>query len=196
MNKLIYCIRHGESLHNVNFLLYGKSAFYGYKNKDTPLTNYGHEESIQLGLNWKEKHTIELVIVSPLIRTLDTCMNIFMDTDIPILCMETVREYPCGMQTCNQRKDIKLLESMYPRINFENCPTSEDVLWNPEREETIEELNNRIINFKQFLNNRTEKTIALISHSGFISQMIDGKIYYIENGDKELKHCYPYIMRL
>mgnify|MGYP001169291272 CR=1 FL=1 len=34
--------------------------------------------------------------------------------------------------------------------------------------------------------------IAIVSHSGFIGRYKDKYIRYIENGDTELKHCFPY----
>ena len=196
MNKLVYCIRHGEAFHNVNFKKYGKTAFYGKDNIDTELTQFGHEDSIIFGANWKDKPLIELVLVSPLTRTLDTCMNIFGDMDVPIVCMENVREYPCGLQTCNQRKSIHDLKRKYPRITFTQCTSNEDTLWNHSREETLDELKNRIESFKSYVQKRPETTIALVGHSGFISQMLFNRFFYLENGDQELKHCFPYVMKL
>jgi broad specificity phosphatase PhoE len=196
MNKLIYCIRHGEAIHNINFHKYGVSAFYGKENIDTELTYNGHEDSIVFGTNWKDKHSIELVLVSPLTRALDTCMNIFGDTDIPIVCLEDVREYPCGTHTCNQRKSIQELKRKYPKVRFNLFTSNEDILWNGSRNETVDELKERIRSFQSYVMKRPETTIALVGHSGFISQMLFNRFFYLENGDHELKHCYPYTIKL
>ena len=65
-------------------------------------------------------------------------------------------------------------------------------LWNDKREETIDELNQRITDFKKFISERSELKIAIVGHSSFIGQLKDQKIGLLENGDKELKHCHPY----
>ena len=79
MSKLLYLIRHGYALHNELFLKNGCNPliFRSSEVFDAPLTQYGHDQSIQLGYNWKNKHKVELVVVSPLMRTLETAMNIF-----------------------------------------------------------------------------------------------------------------------
>ena len=40
---------------------------------------------------------------------------------------------------------------------------------------------------------KQKKDIAVVSHSSYIGQMIEGKI---GNEDNELKHCHPYIHKL
>ena len=43
-----------------------------------------------------------------------------------------------------------------------------------------------------YLKLKSEKKIAIVGHSSFIGQFKDYHIGYKENGDEELKHCYPY----
>ena len=81
-------------------------------------------------------------------------------------------------------------------MNFDNLQTNSDELWLPHREETLEELNYRILNFIKFIKSRPETNIALVNHSSFIGQMKDNEIKYMENGHQELKHYYPYLMKL
>ena len=47
-----------------------------------------------------------------------------------------------------------------------------------------------------YLKLKSEKKIAIIGHSSFIGQFKDYHIRYMENGDEELKHCYPYEFQL
>ena len=193
--KTIFLIRHGFSLHNELFPKIGVQAFRIKETIDSPLTEEGHNQSIQLGKNWTDKHNIELVLVSPLTRALETAMNIFGDTDIPIICQEFIREYPIGEDTCNQRSSKDKIKNMYPQINFNDICMNEDTAWTPERE-SIESLNQRIEQTKEYINKRNEKTIAVITHSSFIGKWKDNYIRYQENGDTELKHCYPYEYKL
>ena len=194
MTKLLYLIRHGYALHNELFL---KSAlnpqiFRSSEVLDSPLTQYGHDQSIQLGYNWGKKHEVELVVVSPLMRTLETVMNIFGDTNIPIISLEFLREYPLGRDTCNKRSNRDFLENKFPKIDFNNLEHNEDILWRPDTMETIESLENRINTMKKYLLNRQEKNIAIVGHSSFIGYLKDNHIPLMENGDIELKHCHPY----
>ena len=71
-----------------------------------------------------------------------------------------------------------------------------DELWYPEREETIDELNKRITKTFEFIKYRSEQNIAFVNHNSFIEKMKDNHISYIENGEKEFKHCSPYLIEL
>ena len=191
MSKNLYLIRHGHSLHNELYHKIGVNAFRHPEMIDSPLTNEGNIQSIELGYSWTDKHKIELVIVSPLTRALETCMNIFGDTEIPIECYEFLREYPIGEHTCNKRSSLTNIKNKFPKINF-NLDIDIDTLWENDRRETINELEQRIEMMVQFIKSRNEKNIAIISHSSFIGQFMDKHIRYMENGDKELKYCHPY----
>ena len=196
MNKTLYCIRHGEALHNELYKIKGSQVFYNKDYIDTVLTPKGETQSLDLGKYWLNKNEIELVIVSPLKRTLQTAYNIFKDTDIPIISLEFTREYPMGLHTCNKRSNLEELKILYPTIHFSTIFENKDMLWNDKREETIGELNLRIGELYYYINNRPEKKIAFVNHSSFIGQMKDNHIKYLDNGEEELKHCYPYEMNL
>ena len=63
--------------------------------------------------------------------------------------------------------------------------------WNTDRRETLKELSKRDDVFKNFLLNRTEKKIAIVSHSTYLKQFL---FNYVDSMDEsiQLKHCYPY----
>jgi broad specificity phosphatase PhoE len=191
MNKLLYLIRHGYALHNELFLKIGIKAFQSPIVYDSPLTQHGHVQSVQLGQSWDKKYDIELILVSPLTRALDTCMNIFGDTDIPIECHEFLREYPIGEDTCNKRSSLTEIKNKYPKIDF-HLSMDDDHLWIQNYRETLPQLENRINEMIQYIQTRKETNIAIISHSSYLGQFKDNHIGYMENGDEELKHCYPY----
>jgi len=196
MSKTLYLIRHGLALHNKIFaeMGYNVNAFRIPEVIDAPLTEEGQTQSIELGYNWKDKHNIELVVVSPLMRALETAYNIFGDTDIPIICQEYLREYPIGRDTCNLRSDRDILQVKFPGIDFSNIHYNKDILWKEGEEniETTAELNSRISLMKDYLLRRSETKIALVGHSSYIGHFKDNFIPLIENGDEELKHCHPY----
>tara|TARA_B100001287_G_C22653526_1_gene516462 strand:+ start:522 stop:1127 length:606 start_codon:yes stop_codon:yes gene_type:complete len=191
MSKTLYLIRHGRALHNDLFHKIGLNAFRIDTTIDSPLTQEGHIQSIELGNYWDKKHNIELVLVSPLMRTLETCMNIFGDINIPMESHEFLREYPIGEDTCNKRSSLSILKNNFPRIEF-NLEDDEDTLWKREYRENLDELEMRLDKMINYLKNRSEKNIAIVGHGSFIGQFKDKHIRYMENGDEELKHCYPY----
>ena len=196
MSKFLYCIRHGLAEHNVNYYKYGKSTFYDPKYVDTALIPEGFQQVRELRRGWKDLTRIELVVVSPLKRTLQTATELFKEHPVPIIALECCREYPMGLQTCNKRSSRDSLMSKYPQVNFDDLQTNYDEMWFPHREETFDELNLRIEKLKQFIMSRPETHIALVNHSSFIGQMKDNHIRYLENKEEELKHCFPYILNL
>jgi broad specificity phosphatase PhoE len=192
MSKTIYCIRHGLSLHNKLYHKYGSKTFYDNDYTDTMLLPEGKQQAQELARTWKEINTIDLVIVSPLKRTLETAMNIFDEIDVPMIALEMSREFPLGLHTCNKRSNKEELELLYPRVNFDNLVSNKDNIWDDKKEETIEMLNSRIDLIKKYMKDRPEENIAFVNHSSFIGQMKDNDIKYLDNGDEELKHCFPY----
>jgi hypothetical protein len=118
-------------------------------------------------------------------------MNIFGDTDIRIESHEFLREYPIGEDTCNKRSSLSLLKNKYPRVDF-NLEVDQDTLWRSDYRENLNELEQRLQIMIDYLKSRKEKNIAIVGHSSFFGQFKDNHIGYMENGDEELKHCYPY----
>tara|TARA_B100000686_G_C16670943_1_gene906410 strand:+ start:60 stop:650 length:591 start_codon:yes stop_codon:yes gene_type:complete len=189
--KNLYFIRHGISQHNVLYHNLGKRVFYDPRYFDTKLTPKGVQQSIILNNTWNDISKIELVLCSSLTRALETARNIFTNIRVPILALDILKEFPQGIQTCNKRSDKKKIIEDYPEIDFTNVDET-DIMWNYEREETIDELNQRIKTFNEFIQKRNETEIAIVGHNSFIGQYKDGKISLIENGDDELLHCHPY----
>ena len=195
MSKLLYLIRHGLAIHNENFLKYGEKTFFDPKYVDTHLTKEGVQQSLQFGKTWQNIDDIELVLVSPLYRTLETAANIFKDKDVPIISLEELREYPIGRHTCNKRSSRDILIYDFPHINFDNIK-GEDYLWTSDIGEEISSLEKRIDNIKNYIKSRKEKTICIVSHTKFLEKMKYDKISLMEGGKSEIDHCFPYTMNL
>ena len=85
-------------------------------------------------------------------------------------------------------KDVK---NKYPKVDF-HLVSDGDTLWTSDYRETMDELEQRLGEMVKYLQNRKEKNIAIVGHSSYFGQFKDNHIGYIENGDEELKHCYPY----
>jgi broad specificity phosphatase PhoE len=188
--KKIFCIRHGTALHNNLFWTMGKKAYMYYH--DTPLVEKGWCEAEFLAKEWKTINDIDLVVVSPLMRTLSTAETIFKDREIPIVVYDGIKEYPQSGEWCNLRSCKFILKSRFPKFDFSNLKTENDETWQWEempKTQSMAILNGRINMFKQWIMQRPEKNIAVISHSSFLGQLMYGSIGDEQN---ELKHCFPY----
>ena len=195
MSKLLYLIRHGLAVHNENFLKYGEKTFFDPKYVDTHLIEEGVQQSLQFGKTWQNIDDIELVLVSPLYRTLETAANIFKDKDVPIISLEELREYPIGRHTCNKRSSRDILMYDFPYINFDDIK-GQDHLWKSDKGEDISSLKKRIYNIKKYIQKRDEKIICIVSHTKFLEKMKYNKISLMENGESEIDHCFPYTIKL
>lgn len=179
MNKILHCIRHGESIHHKQYLKYGSSSYYNYLYKDSRLTDRGHIQSTNLS-NWDELNNIDLVITSPQYRALQTTSNIFENFlgSKKIIALESVREYPLSFQQCNRRSNKSLLKRHFIHINFDEIETEEDNMWSSDRSESLISLENRVCSFLNFIKNRPEKNICLVGHELFINKLVYNKIMF------------------
>lgn len=189
--KNVYCIRHGTAEHNVMFHEIGEEAYM--KITDSNLTDKGREESALLGDHWTEKENIDIVFVSPLKRTIQTAINIFKGTNVKMYAFDDLKEYPASYENINHREDKKdLIIKYHKHINFRFL-SDKDSLWHDTRHETMEELEKRVIKMKDYLLNRKEKNIAIVSHSSYLAYFLYGNVADFNN---ELRHCFPYRLSL
>lgn len=138
---------------------------------------------------------IELVITSPLMRTMQTAVGVFGGGNYadgvsvsplmvegaghsgreaisslncpPFLAVETCREH-LGVHPCDKRSSVTEYRSLFPAIDFSLIENDEDVLWEPDVREANESVAARGMKFFDWLWTREEKEIAIVSHSGFL----------------------------
>ncbi len=188
--KNIYCIRHGLALHNVLGQEIGSKAYFLEKCFDAPLVDKGILQAKELGKKWDNLDKIQKVFVSPLTRTLQTTENIFKDKiGLKIIALDGIKEFPQGMETCNKRREKKELEMNFKNIDFSELDSDTDQMWREDRFETIEELEQRIEDFKKLLKKLDNENVAVVSHSSFLKQMLYGTI---GDDSNQLNHCHPY----
>ncbi|XP_054801714.1 phosphoglycerate mutase-like protein 1 isoform X2 [Prosopis cineraria] len=195
--KTIHLVRHAQGIHNVE----GDKNYRAYLNPDffdAHLTPLGWE---QVGNLRKHVHAsglikrIDLVIASPLLRTLQTAVGVFGGEDYvdkmdvlplmvanagnsnrpaisslnspPIVAVELCREH-LGVHPCDKRRSISEYEFVFPAVDFSLIDSNEDTLWKADVRETKEELAKRGLEFMNWLLTRKEKEIAIVTHSGFL----------------------------
>ena len=77
----------------------------------------------------------------------------------------------------------------FKNIDFSELDSDTDQMWREDRFETIEELEQRIEDFKNLLKKLDDENVAVVSHSSFLKQMLYGTI---GDDSNQLNHCDPY----
>lgn len=181
INKQITCIRHGKSTHNVDFHERGEIAFTDPKHEDANLTDLGIDQAKQLSKNIGK---FDLVVSSPLTRTLQTTLNVF--GEVPVIVLDELMEFPLGSHTPNKRKKKSELIKLYPTTyNFNNIYELPPDLNKPEE---LKDLELRILALNNWIDKRSETKIALVGHCSFFSE-------FLHMPKNEIKHCVPYTVR-
>jgi broad specificity phosphatase PhoE len=189
MVKKIICIRHGQATHNVDHKIRGTIAYHDPIHRDSSLVKEGENEAKNLNSEI-HKLNFDTVLVSPLTRTIQTCLLATKNIKKPIIAIEWVREYPCGVHTPNNRKSVSFLKDKYTNIDFSEIEEDDDTIWDPVNKETKKQLDYRIEKFKEWINKRQENTFVLFSHASFISRFLGYTKY------EHIKHCYPYVIEV
>lgn len=212
--KTIHLVRHAQGVHNVE----GEkdhSAYMSPRLFDAHLTPLGwnqvnnlRKHVIASGLSKK----IELVITSPLTRTMQTAAGVFggeniMDgIDVPPLMVENagnsdhfaISSLNCphfiavescreqfGAHPCDKRRNIQDYKPLFPAIDFSLIENDDDVLWQADIREEISAVTARGMKFFDWLWTRPEREIAVVTHSAFLRNTLQ---QYANNCDPVIKN--------
>jgi broad specificity phosphatase PhoE len=199
--KVIHFQRHGQGYHNLICDMWreaGRPIDFDSldpelnpltRNEfiDPPLTNLGRQQctSVREGCS---QLSPEVVIVSPLLRCIQTAKLSFRDhadtTVTPWVSHEGCRE-ELGLLTGNKRRPIAEIRDDFPEIDFAAINHDEDELWNSykDRRETLLEKSERIYDFlTSFVMQREESEIAVVSHSAYLFTLLNA-VMDIEDED-------------
>ncbi|XLS73697.1 hypothetical protein HN51_030562 [Arachis hypogaea] len=195
--KTIHLVRHAQGIHNVegdkNYDAYLNPAYF-----DAQLTPLGWQQVDNLRKHVRASgliKRIDLVTVSPLLRTLQTAVGVFGGEDYidgidalplmianagnsshnaissincpPIVAVELCREH-LGVHPCDKRRSISEYQHLFPAIDFSLANSNEDIWWKANARETKEELTDRGLKFLDWLWTRKEKEIAIVTHRAFL----------------------------
>ncbi|KAL3830379.1 hypothetical protein ACJIZ3_019181 [Penstemon smallii] len=202
--KTIHFVRHAQGFHNVA----GEkdhSAYLSPELLDAQLTPLGWEQVDNLRKHVQSSGVfkgIELVVVSPLLRTMQTAVGVFGGEgyadgiDVPPLMVENTgnissrpaisslnsppfvavelcREH-LGIHWCDKRRSISEYKPLFPAIDFSLIESDDDTLWKVDVREANEEVAARGLQFLNWLWTREEKEIAVVTHSGFLIHTLAG----------------------
>eukprot|EP01134_Creolimax_fragrantissima_P000659 CFRG0659T1 len=179
--KTVHFIRHAEGIHNAARSQFGREAYRDWAYYDAELTDTGFEQVLKAKEELETEGVVaDVVIASPLTRTLQTAHGIFDSSITPFVAYEGIRER-YGAYPCDKRKDVSLLESQYPNVDFGLMKSEKDELWTEIREPE-DNIKSRVIEFLDFLVNRPEQRIAVVSHNDFLST-----IFNIIRGPRDMR---------
>lgn len=201
--KTLYFIRHAEGEHNVARRNFGRQAYLEEKYYDAPLTEEGRrqakearENALKASIKRNEFHldNVELVVVSPLRRTIQSATILFEDYyKDKFTAMEGIRER-YGVHPVDRRPDISDMRKEYANVDFSNIVHDKDLLWKRDVRETMQELHSRAVRFLNWIKNRKESEIAVVSHHDFLKALLN--TVHVSQGDYSFKNMEVKNMRL
>jgi len=183
---MIQIIRHGQALHNV---------IRPYPYRDPPLTDIGEEAAKHI-----EVITPDLIVISPMTRTIQTAMIAFpslIGAGVDPLQVE-VQIWPELREAyeaeCCKGLSRSAMTGKFPQLDFSRC--SEEWDYEPhsvgdtvKRAEVVRE---RLLQLS-----KTYKNIAIVSHRGFLAYLVQGdrfelcesRIYTFGEGERMALNC-------
>eukprot|EP00898_Chlorokybus_atmophyticus_P004941 jgi/Chlat1/5448/Chrsp36S05422 len=161
--KTVHLIRHGQAEHNIAGAS-NSAAFLSWEFEDAKLTPFGWQQADALRqemASLAEPLNVQLVVVSPMLRTLQTAACVFgqrqadgtghllmtpmarpdgtvspalyANGNFHIMAAELCREH-LGLHPCDKRQPISFYRTCFPGVDFSEVQTDEDTWWTEERE--------------------------------------------------------------
>ncbi|KAH1057678.1 hypothetical protein J1N35_035743 [Gossypium stocksii] len=180
--KIVHLVRHGQAMHNVEGDI-NREALLSPHLFDAELSPLGLH---QVGKLRKDVHAsgllkrIELVITSPLYRTMQTAFGVFGSTesneDAGVNCPQIMAVELCrdrmGVRPCDMRRRVSECQALFPSIDFSMMDGEEDSMWNPDIRESEEEMAARMGLLMNWLWARPEREIVIVSHGIMLQHIL------------------------
>ncbi|KAH6663453.1 histidine phosphatase superfamily [Halenospora varia] len=163
MPPALILIRHAEALHNIT---------KDYTTHDPPLTAEGLQQCAQLSTYLQENlrlaHKVELIVTSPMQRTLQTtekALGWLIERGVPVIALAELQETTTN--NIDIGRPIPELKKEWPLFDWSSIdpvfPAKEGIY-----EFSQEALLKRGEAARKWLRNRPEKVIAVVGHAGFL----------------------------
>uniref|UniRef100_A0A7S0M519 Phosphoglycerate mutase-like protein n=1 Tax=Cryptomonas curvata TaxID=233186 RepID=A0A7S0M519_9CRYP len=198
--KRVWFIRHAEAQHNVaerehelgSLVLLQENSGWTYW--DAGLTVAGQAQCGRLRREIEalpHPLDLELVVVSPLTRTLQTAMRTVPPSlhDVPFVATELCRERVTSCPA-DSRRPVSVLKKEFPAVDFSEVRTDEDLMFECMKEDS-DACKQRGIKFLQWLAKRPETRIAVVTHSGFLKRLFEQFGMDIARDDQDELHRRP-----
>jgi broad specificity phosphatase PhoE len=206
ITKTVHFVRHGQGFHNLladlataagtTWVQFSQSSNNPYRRPellDAPLTEIGRQQAYRLHQQDipQLSHPPELVLCSPTCRALQTSLIAFeslIGTTVPFVAHEMVRE-ETGIHICDQRRSTSRQRQEFPQVNFDELESEDDPFFQEDVRETKLEVGHRIYTFLEWLSQRPEQHIAVVSHSGWLLTLFNAIVQ--NDCDPKLKLWWP-----
>ena len=178
--KHIHFIRHAQSEHNARAAITLDEDILRYDPalRDARLTALGQDQAKALAAEVSGLRDIELVVVSPLTRTIQTTLAAFADHPAPRLIEPLHREKQESY--CDIGRAPHMLAVEFASLAFDHL---DDPWWfdgpldgAPYPRETMEAFEHRVTRFADWLSARPEYCIAVVGHGTFLRHLT-GAVY-------------------
>jgi len=168
--KIVYYMRHFEALHNI--------PPYNYNIPDPELSPIGQTQANAAIEIIRNIPSIDLIVCSPLIRALQTCLLVFNNRqNLPLIIHPDLQEV-CT-EPCDIGSPINDLKIKFPTLLNELntfVETFGDSEWldkiNPENIYSPKQIKERAERFLHWIMNRSEENIFIISHNLMLQQLL------------------------
>lgn len=158
---------------SIDYSNYMKEEYF-----DSVLSPLGEEQCREVSVNETIQNNVansQLVLVSPLRRTLQTALQCFPHfiNKIPFISIENIREQS-GLHPCDRRNNIKGQSCTFPEVDFSEIVSDEDPIYDlyPGVREPEDEVMARALNAIEYIITRKEKEIIVVSHSSYLSKLL------------------------
>ena len=185
--QAVVLMRHGVAQHNLLDPVTGQAPnLLDPALLDPPLVYQGKQQALESGERlqvWYKATQAgeypQLVVVSPLTRCIQTATIALLpgsrytlsQSEPAFCCTELVRE-AFGMHYPDQRRPKSILQRHWPALAFDPNMTEADTAWRPDARESIQDVQQRIAAFWEFLVQRPEDNIVVVSHGVWIEACI------------------------
>ncbi len=158
--KIIYFIRHGQTEWNALGIRQGSQG---------PLTEKGREQALATAKRFpKEKDKPEVIIASPYERTKETASIIAAELGMPVEYCDLLveRRNPSEIigHAGTEKETKKIVDIIDKSFHDDNLRYSD--------EENFTDLKNRAAKLLEYIKNRPEQRILLVTHSIFLRMVI------------------------
>ena len=162
MPPIVTCVRHAQGVNNLSLA--------NHSILDPGLTSFGEKQCRKLAQSFPEHESVELLVCSPLRRTIYTTL-IGFEQDIErcgnVIALPEAQEV--ASKPCATGSDVSVLEKEFANKPVDLSRVKEG--WNSKTGRwapTAEALQKRARDVRQWLKNRPEKHIILVTHGGFV----------------------------
>ena len=173
-HKVVHFVRHAQGTHNLAVLQLGgvdggpEDEYKNWKWYDARLTPLGEEQARALRPHM-EQQRVEVVLTSPLSRTVQTAL-LAVPPGPPFVCEDDCRER-IGVHPCDKRRSRTELAADFPSLDLSRLAAEEDDKWTEVRE-PMEALHARAGRFLRVLRARPETFIAVVTHNDFLTMLL------------------------